>query len=109
MTDQKNIQTRKLSQEEFKATQINPKKVEAGEPPFDFWAYVGSIPAEDFGEFDCRDGNVGHVYRMDDLYEHVLVQSQYEGIAMVIVLDLKQQTVYGHYMLDIRPRGQAIL
>jgi hypothetical protein len=104
------METRKLTAEEFAATRIGkPEKLESGEPPFDFWPYVEQIPAEDFAEYDCTAGNVGHVYRMADQYEHVLIQSQYEGIAMVIVLDLKQQEVYGHYLLDIRPRGNPII
>ena len=98
------METRKLTFDEFNNTRSEPQRVEAGEPPFDFWSYVESIPAEDFGQADCRDGNVGHVYRMGELYEHVLIQSQYEGIAMVIVLDLKAQSVFGHYLLDINPR-----
>lgn len=103
------MKTRKLTFEEFKATQFDPQKIEEGQPPFDFWPYVQAIPPEDFGEYDCREGNVGHVYRMGDSYEHVLIQSQYEGIAMVIVLDLKEQQVFGHFMLDIRPRGNGLI
>lgn len=101
---------RKLTAEEFDATKIGkPEKIEAGEPPFDFWSYVEQIPAEDFGEYDCTEGNVANVYRMADQYEHVLIQSQYAGIAMVIVLDLANKEVYGHFMLDIRPRGNPII
>lgn len=100
------MKTRKLTNEEFKATKIGkPEKIDAGEPPFDFWAYVEAIPAEDFGENDCTAGVVGHVYRMSEQYEHALIQSQYAEIAMVIVLDLVKQEVYGHYLLDIRALG----
>lgn len=101
---------RKLTAEEFAATKIGkPVKVEAGEPPFDFWSYVEGIPAEDFGEYDCTAGTVGHVYRMEDQFEHVLIQSQYAEIAMVLVLDLQKKEVYGHYLLDIRPRGNPVI
>jgi len=99
------MQTNKLTPEEFKATQINPKRVEDSTPPVYFWAYVESIPAEDFEFFDCRDGQVTHVYRMDDQYEHVLINSQYQGVAMVIVVDLKQGEILGHYLLDVNPPG----
>lgn len=102
--------TRKLTAQEFAETRVEkPQKIEAGEPPFDFWAYVESIPAEDFENNDCTAGVVGHVYRMGDQYEHVLIQSQYAEIAMVIVLDLKAQEVHGHYLLDIRPRGKPVI
>jgi len=99
------MHTKKLTIEEFKATQNSPQRVENSTPPSDFWDYVESIPAEDFGIFDCREGNVTHVYRMGDEYEHVLINSQFQGVAMVIVSDLKSQTVYGHYLLDLNPPG----
>jgi len=92
---------KKLTFDEFKATQFDAKKIEEGEPPFEFWSYVEQIPVEDFGDADCSKGEVGKVYRMGDQYEHVLIQSQYEGVAMVIVLDLQKQEVYGHYLLNI--------
>lgn len=101
---------RKLTAEEFAETKVGkPEKIEAGEPLFDFWAYVEAIPAEDFEQNDCTAGVVGHVYRMGDQYEHVLIQSQYAEIAMVLVLDLPQKKVYGHYLLDIRPRGNPVI
>lgn len=104
------MNVRKLSAEEFAATKIGkPEKIEAGEPPFDFWSYVEAIPAEEFGEYDCTAGVVGHVYRMEDKYEHILIQSQYAEIAMVIVLDLQAKKVFGHYLLDIRPRGASVI
>lgn len=104
------MQVRKLTTEEFAATKIGkPEKIEAGEPLFDFWAYVEAIPAEDFGEYDCTAGVVGYVYRMEEKYEHVLIQSQYAEIAMVLVLDLVNKEVYGHYLLDIRPRGNPVI
>ncbi|UTW47333.1 hypothetical protein [Bacterioplanoides sp. SCSIO 12839] len=97
------MQTRLLSKEEFDATRSQPQRVNDGEPPADFWTYVESIPAEDFGVADCREGQVSHVYRMGDLYEHVLINSQYQGLAMVVVIDLNEKRVYGHYLLDINP------
>jgi hypothetical protein len=104
------MEVRKLTAEEFAATKMGkPEKIEAGEPLFDFWAYVEAIPVEDFGGYDCTAGVVGHVYRMEDKYEHVLIQSQYAEIAMVLVLDLPKKEVYGHYLLDIRPRGNPII
>ena len=104
------METRKLTAEEFGATKIGkPEKIEAGEPVFDFWAYVEAIPVEDFAAYDCTAGIVGHVYRMGDQYEHVLIQSQYAEIAMVLVLDLAKKEVYGHYLLDIRPRGKPVI
>lgn len=99
------MQTRKLTDEEFRATRSAPLRVEDSIPPIDFWDYVSAIPVEDFGIADCREGNVTHVYRMGDEYEHVLINSQYQGVAMVIVVDLQAGKVYGHYLLDLNPPG----
>ncbi|MEC7547122.1 MAG: hypothetical protein VYB48_09320 [Pseudomonadota bacterium] len=99
------MQTRLLTYDEFKETQMSPKRVEDSQPTDDFWDYVAAIPAEDFGIFDCREGQVTHVYRMGDQYEHVLINSQYEGVAMVIVISLAEQSVFGHFLLDVNPPG----
>ena len=108
MTTDSAITTRKLSPEEFKATQNAPQRVTDSTPPENFWDYVAAIPAEDFEIFDCRAGQVTHVYRMGDDYEHVLINSQYQGVAMVVVTDLKQSSVYGHFLLDLNPPGTRI-
>jgi hypothetical protein len=46
---------------------------------------------------------------MEDKYEHVLIQSQYAEIAMVLVLDIEKKEVYGHFLLDIRKRGNPVI
>lgn len=102
------MQTKTLTIEEFKATRREPKRVEDSAPPENFWEYVAAIPADDFGVFDCRAGEVTHVYRMGDEYEHVLVNSQFQGVAMVIVIDLESGQIYGHYLLDLNPPGTKI-
>ncbi|MAE21593.1 MAG: hypothetical protein CMK92_04105 [Pseudomonas sp.] len=99
------MQTRKLTPQEFKDTQASPERVQDSTPPDGFWEYVEAIPAEDFDIFDCREGQVTHVYRMGDAYEHVLINSQYQGVAMVIVVELATSSVYGHYLLDVNPPG----
>lgn len=110
------MKTRKLSQAEFAATRrsakegtpLDSKRVTDSPPPEGFWEYVQAIPAADFEMFDCREGQVTHVYRMGDEYEHVLINSQYQGVAMVIVVDLHAAQVYGHHLLDINPPGTRL-
>lgn len=103
-----NVVPKLLTQAEFNATRMNPKRIDSGSPLIDIWEYVAAIPAQDFGIADCRAGNVTHVYRMDDQYEHVLINSQYQGLAMVLVLDLNNQSVLGHHLLDINPPGTKV-
>ena len=102
------MQTKTLTIEEFKATRRAPKRVEDSKPPENFWEYVSAIPPEDFGVFDCRAGEVTHVYRMGDEYEHVLINSQFQGVAMVVVVDLPTAHIYGHYLLDLNPPGTEV-
>ena len=99
------METRLLDYTEFKKTQSNPKRLTSGEPNVEFWDYVEAIPVEDFQGFDCRAGNVSHVYMMDNGYQHILVNSEYQGVAMVIVINSKANVVYGHYLLNINPPG----
>ena len=102
------MQTRLLSPDEFHATRINPVRVNDGTPPLNFWDYVAAIPVADFGIADCREGQVTHVYRMEEQYEHILINSQYQGVAMVIVVDLKAGSVFGHMLLDLNPAGTRV-
>ncbi len=104
------MNTRKLTEKEFQATINKPTKAEEGaEPLFDFWDYVEKIPAEDFEEFDCTEGNVNHVYQMQGgKYEHVIINSTIQGVGMVIVNDLKSKSVYGHNLLDLNKKTGEI-
>jgi len=85
---------------------MKPVSTRSGLRPVSRWLISGTaIPPEDFAFADCRAGNVTHVYRMEDKYEHVLINSQYQGVAMVIVVDLQSQSIYGHMLLDLNPAG----
>jgi len=87
---------------------MKPVSTRSGLRPVSRWLISGNtsaIPPEDFAFADCRAGNVTHVYRMEDKYEHVLINSQYQGVAMVIVVDLQSQSIYGHMLLDLNPAG----
>jgi hypothetical protein len=98
------VETRHLSYEEFKATFADKMlpPPEADEPPVDFWRYFDAIPAEDFENYDCSEGRVENVWRGSDRrFEHVLINSDDPNVFMVIVLDLKALTVYGHRLLNL--------
>jgi len=72
--------------------------------PFEFWSYVDAIPAEDFQNHDCSAGSVQWVWRSGDgRYEHVLVDSHDDAdVFMAVVLDLHNQEVFGHRLLDMK-------
>lgn len=72
--------------------------------PFDFWSYVDSIPNEDFCGHDCSTGSVQYVWRSGDgHFEHVLIDCLDDSDCfMVIVLNLHEQRVHGHRLLDLK-------
>ncbi|MAZ66303.1 MAG: hypothetical protein CMF25_04270 [Kangiellaceae bacterium] len=93
----------RLTEEAFKQTISSPEKVTEGEPVIDFWEYVELIPEEDYQGHDCSEGIVENVYRMTgNHYEHVLINSNTEKVAMAIVIDLEATKVAGHFLLDLR-------
>ena len=67
-----------------------------------FWDYFDEIQVEDFGKYDCSTGVVTYIYRdSTGRFEHVLVNSDDGDVFMVLVLDLEQRSVFGHYLLDL--------
>lgn len=100
----------KLTEAQFKSTMGSPMRRLGAEdqPPLDFWPYVEKIPAEDFEGHDCSEGIVTYAWENPDAtYQHVLINSQQQGISMVIVLDLKAKKVYGHHLLDLHREAAA--
>jgi hypothetical protein len=95
-----------LSKDEIARTRTAQMlRVDAGQPPpFDFWPYVLQIPAADFQGFDCSAEIIEWVWRSDDAaFEHVLISTKEDrDVVMVIVLDLNQRTVHGHFLLDLK-------
>lgn len=76
------------------------------EPPFDFWTYVEGIPESDYEGYDCSEGAVEHVWRSEDgEYAHVLIKTKNDkDVFMVIVLALRERTVVGHRILDLKAK-----
>lgn len=76
---------RRLSDEEFKATQApEPEPVDLGmAPPFDFWEYFETIPSEHFGGHDFSAGRVPYAWNMrGTAFQHVLVECETSGPAL---------------------------
>ena len=95
----------RLTEPQYRATmEPGPRRVNDGEPPpFDFWYYFDLIPDADFEGHDFAEGEVAYAWRMPSgTLEHVLVRCATPQIFLVLVLDLRFGTVYGHYLLDLR-------
>lgn len=93
---------KQLAQSEFLATFTAPmQRVSVDNPPpFDFWDYFEAIPEVDFKGRDCSDGLVDYAWTdATGKFQHVLVRSEEENAFMVLVLDLSDNSVYGHRFL----------
>lgn len=94
----------KLTSEIFQRTFKIPmtKLGEDARPPCDFRAYFKQIPPEHFEGFDCSAGIVSLVYaNADNSFQHVMISSENENVFMVIVLDILNTKVFGHFLLNL--------
>ena len=96
----------KLNYPDFKST-FGEKMIQLEfdkTPEINFWPYVEQIPNEDFEGYDCSEGNVQWIYRSDDgSFEHVLIDSKEDkDVFMAIILNIKEQSVLGHFLLDLK-------
>lgn len=93
-----------LNQSEFDATYSDPMRrvpLDA-EPPFDFWVYFDEIPEDEFQGHDCSECAVDYAYTSGcGNFQHVLLNSQTQNVFMVLVLNLGQQEVVGHRLLNL--------
>ena len=95
---------KQLTESEFLATFAAPMQHVSIDtaPPFDFWSYFEAIPEADFKGHDCSDGFVDHAWTdATGKFQHVLVRSEEKNAFMVLVLDLSNQSVYGHRFLNL--------
>lgn len=93
-----------LSESEFRATFAGPMQKVAldAEPPVPFWDYFDAIPTDDLAGQDCSAGSVGHAWTdATARFQHVLVDTNDKNVFMVIVLDLREPSVFGHRLLNL--------
>lgn len=91
-----------LTEDEFRVT-MDLRPVAVGvddEPPFDFWDYFDTVPAEDCDGHDFSEGIIDHSWRMPlRQYEHVLVSTDAPDVFLVLILDTRRGLVLGHHLL----------
>ena len=93
------MRTRELTEAEFKDT-FTAKMVNVTETATDvlnIWPYVEAVPIR------VLDGHfVEAVYRGEDnRFDHVLVMTESKNVYLVVVVDLVQDAIYGHRLLDV--------
>ncbi|MFC6019700.1 hypothetical protein ACFP2T_26270 [Plantactinospora solaniradicis] len=94
-----------LTESQYRAT-MDPHPVRVDQdspPPFDFWPYFDSIDDSDLDGHDFSAGVVTHAWTMPiSNHQHVLISCETPNVFLVLVLDLRHDTVYGHHLLDLR-------
>lgn len=68
----------------------------------DVWDYVGSIPGSDLEGYTVLVGHVDRVYRNSHAtFDHVLVPTETKNVYLTIVVDLTDESVHGHRILNL--------
>lgn len=98
------MKTRLLNQTEFMATFAEPMRdvLACEEDVIDIWPYVAAILTCDLAHHTIIDGCAERVYRNGDgTFDHVLVPTMTRNAYLAVVVDLVQDSVMGHYLLNL--------
>lgn len=73
------------------------------EPTVDIWGYVAILVKENIvAQYTYVKNLVEYVYRNDSAtFEHVLLPTEHENVFIVVVVDLVNKSILGHYKLDL--------
>ena len=102
-----------LTEKEYKET-MNERMIDVtmtAEPVVDIWPYVLQLTLDKVVlEYVFKNELIEKVYRNDNgTFEHILLPSDNSNIFIVVIVDLKQIRIKGHYRLDlIKNRTQII-
>jgi hypothetical protein len=98
--------TTELTYDEFKSTFTEKMNDVTGSaiPILDIWPYIKQLTKEKVVlDYVFKKELVEKVYRNDNnTYDQVLLPTEYQNIFIVIIVDLKQKNIKGHYRLDMK-------
>ena len=96
--------SRLLSEPEFKTTfaaSMEEVSQTAGNV-IDIWPYVQAVSSEDLQQHTVCEQSVESVYRMGDgHFDHILVMTRTKNVYLVIVVNLLENSIHGHHLLDL--------
>ena len=74
-----------------------------GDASVDVWPYVAAAKQGlEISEYAVEHRLVEYVYRSEDgRYDHVLIPYGVENVYLTIIVDLVEQQVHGHFLLDL--------
>jgi hypothetical protein len=94
-----------LTEAEFMGTFSEPMKNVTGEesePIVDIWPYAEEVLAQELPEISADDAEVSYVYLSGDgKYHHVGIEYGEPNVYLVVVVKLKEASIYGHRILNL--------
>ena len=96
--------TRLLTREEYHATFLGRgvNVTHTARDVIDIWPYVAAIPRQELWGHSVVPETVERVYRRGDAqFDHVLVTTTTGNVFLVVVVDLRQDAILGHFLLDL--------
>lgn len=98
------MQPRRLTEGEFKETMTHKMHdvTKTATDVLDIWPYVYSVPVADLDGHSICDHCVDVVYRGgNDRFDHVLVMTTKKNVYLAVVVDLADDSIHGHRLLDL--------
>lgn len=94
-----------LSEKEFKSTFTDRMidVTQTAEPAVDIWSYVQQLTADKIVDRHAFDNQlVEKIYRnQTNTFDQILLPTSYKNIFIIIVVDLVNEKIKGHYRLDL--------
>ncbi|RYF19523.1 MAG: hypothetical protein EOO42_14225 [Flavobacteriales bacterium] len=97
-----------LTEEEYNST-FSDKMIDVtttADPVVDIWLYVEQLVIENVVDQEISDnGLVELVYRnLDNTFDHVLLPTSNKNVFTVIIIDILNKLIKGHYFLDLNEK-----
>ena len=96
------MEIRLLTDAEFKTTFTAPMRDVSAAPNavLDIWTYVDGIELDKFGIIQLN--KINYVYRDGrEWYDHVAIGTSKFNTLLVIVVDRRSISIFGHFILDL--------
>jgi hypothetical protein len=94
-----------LTEKQYKDTMTNKMVdvTETAQPVVDIWDYVGQLTKDkEVLEYVNEEQLVEKVYRNDQgTFDHVLLPTDNSNIFVVIIIDIGQRKIRGHFRLNL--------
>ena len=93
---------RRLSEQEFRTCFAEPmiNVTASASATVDIWPYVEALSLDELGVPSLND--VHHVYRdAATRFDHVMIGTGRFNSLLVVVVDLRESAIFGHFLLDL--------